>query len=206
MRLSKEVGLEKYEHIKSFLYDSEELSTDAKTALKSLFEYLENETEWLTAYASTRFHNSFEQGLLQHSINVVNVALSLKRSLLPKYKDTDVVIAALLHDVGKVFEYKQKEPTPRQVQYGYPGSMGMNEDVPYMTHEDRSLFIISKYYPYLTEEMWDAISNHNEPYLTNVACFAYRPLGTLIGNADYWACMYIDEPGEGSSKRRNHNV
>lgn len=196
MKMPPELAIERYTKIKNFLQDSSELVDDQKAALKKLFDYLENETPWLTAFCSTRFHNSFEQGLLQHSINVVNTALAMKKVLLPNYKDTDVIITALFHDAGKSFEYKRKPPTPRQQQYGYPGSMGMNEDVPYMTHEDRSLWMISQYYPYLTEEMWDAIANHNEPHLTNVTQFKHRPLGTLISYADYWVCLYIDEPGE----------
>ena len=200
MKMSPEVALEKYESIKNFLYTSEELSDEQKEALKKLFNYLDNETPWLTSFSSTRFHNSFEQGNLQHSINVVNTAMGmlsyLNKTLPTPLKLTDVVLAALLHDVGKSYEYERKEPTPRQKQYGYPGSMGMNTSIPYMTHEDRSLWMVSQYYPYLSEEVWDAIANHNEPHLTNDTQFKRRPLGTLISYADYWACIYIDEPGE----------
>lgn len=196
MKLTQEQAIAKYESIKDFLRASDELTEDQKTALDNLFIYLDTETPWLTAFCSTRFHNSFEGGCLQHSINVVNTAMRLHKALAPELKVTDVIITALLHDAGKAFEYKRKDPTPRQQQYGYPGSMGLNEDIPYMTHEDRSLFLISKHYPYLTEEMWDAIANHNEPHLTNVTQFKKRPLGTLISYADYWACLYIDEPGE----------
>ena len=195
-RMGKEVALGKYEGIKQFLYESEELSEIQKVDLHKLFDYLENETGWLTAPASTRYHNSFEVGLIEHSINVVNTGLLIKRAIAPDMSDTPIVLTGILHDCGKSNMYKRKEPTARQKQYGYPGSMGINEDIPYMEHEDRGLYMITKYYPHLTEEEYCAIAQHNEPWLTNTCQFKRNRLMTILQNADYWACLYLDEPGE----------
>ncbi len=189
-----------YNKVKSFIFDSEYMQNDEQksNALRSLFNYLETETPWLTAFCSTAYHNSYEGGLLDHSINVANTALRLARVLAPDLNEVEIVITALLHDCGKCDMYKRKPATERQKQYGYPGSMGVDTDTPYMEHEDKSLWIITKFYPYLTEEMFCAIAQHNEPWLTSTSQFRHNKLMTLIQNADYWCCMYVDEPGSAS--------
>ena len=185
-----------YEKIKKFLADSPNLSDDQKDCLANLFNYLDTSTEWKTAYCSTRFHGAYEGGLLEHSVNVVNVAMVIAKALAPDIRIGDIIIIALLHDCGKAFQYKRKEPTERQRQYGYPGSMSINEDIPYMEHEDRSLFIITQYYPYLTEEMYCAIAQHNEPWLTNTCQFKECREMTILQQSDYWCCCYLDAPAE----------
>lgn len=195
---TEEHRMESYNKIKDFIRNSKtfEGNEDKIKALDALFEHLETETDWLTAYCSTRYHNSYEGGLLDHSISVANYMLKFVRNFAPDIDEGEAVLVALLHDCGKYCQYKRKEPTPRQQQYGYPGSMGMNEDVPYMEHEDRSLWIITKYYPYLTEEMFCAIAQHNEPWLTNTCQFKKSKMMTALQDMDYWVCLYVDEPGE----------
>lgn len=66
------------------------------------------------APASTRFHLCNEGGLVEHSLNVCDIALSLRevmiakddslRELLPK---DSVILASLLHDVCKADIYKK---------------------------------------------------------------------------------------------------
>lgn len=190
--------MESYDKIKEFIKTSKtfEGNGDKLAALDKLFNYLENETEWLTAYCSTRFHNSYEGGLLDHSISVANYMLKFVRAFAPEIDEGEAVLVALLHDCGKCCQYKRKPATPRQQQYGYPGSMGINDDVPYMEHEDRSLWIITKFYPYLTQEMFEAIAQHNEPWLTNTCQFKKSKIMTILQNMDYYVCCYVDEPGE----------
>ena len=38
--------------------------------VRIFIRFLEEETSWLSSPASTRFHNDFDGGLLQHSISV----------------------------------------------------------------------------------------------------------------------------------------
>lgn len=185
-----------YNKVKTYLLEKEDVSVEKREALQKFFEYLENETPWLEQFASTRFHCSYEGGLIEHSINVVNTARAIRPVLYPELDEWEVILTAFFHDVGKSFEYARKEPTPRQREFGYPGSMGMNESVPYMTHEDRSLWMITKYYPYLTEDMFCAIAMHNEPHLTNVSQFKKSRMMHCIQTADYYACLYLDMPGD----------
>ena len=194
-RLPREQVLEKYNKIKEFLNASDELSVEQKEDLAALLAHLENNTGWLTAPCSTRYHASYEGGLLEHSLNCVNTILKIKRVLAPDIKDTSAVIVGLLHDVGKYCAYTQKEPTERQQQFGYPGSITMNKSVPHMNHEDRSLWMISKFYD-LSEEEFASIAFHNVFFRSDDnTFFDAGKLTGLLAMADYWACVFIDEPG-----------
>jgi 23S rRNA maturation-related 3'-5' exoribonuclease YhaM len=65
-------------------------------------QFLERQTCWLTAPASTRFHLNFERGLLLHSVGVTLKALDVKRLLAKDITDELIGITALLHDLDKV--------------------------------------------------------------------------------------------------------
>lgn len=192
--------LASYNKIKEFLNNSEELTAEQKTDLGSLFEYLETKTEWLTAFCSTRFHCSYEGGVLEHSVNAANAMRKQCKAFFPQLKEVDCIIAALLHDCGKAGNeeggyYKQGEPTPKQKQYGYPGSMTTNKDIPFMRHAHRSLWLISKFYK-LTEEQTTAIALHDEWFTKDHNdFFNYTPMTDCLAWADMYACKYMDEPG-----------
>ena len=63
-------------------------------------EFVETETEYLTAPASTKFHLCKEGGLLEHSVNVAENLLKIKNTLAPEISDESCVIVGLLHDLG----------------------------------------------------------------------------------------------------------
>ena len=83
-----------------------------REGMENVIERLE-EQGFFKAPASTKFHLNYEGGLLEHSMNVCDMALELRevmirkkegmRDLLPK---ESVIIAALLHDVCKADIYK----------------------------------------------------------------------------------------------------
>lgn len=57
------------------------------------------------APAALFYHQNYVGGLLEHTLKVVNICLVLSK----EYKDTNkdlLITGALLHDVGKVFEYR----------------------------------------------------------------------------------------------------
>ena len=64
-------------------------------------EFVETETEYLTAPASTKFHLCREGGLLEHSVNVAETLLKIKNTLAAEILDESCVIVGLLHDLGK---------------------------------------------------------------------------------------------------------
>ncbi len=84
-----------------------------------LMKFIETETAYLTAPASTKFHLCIEGGLLEHSVNVAGNLLKIKNVLAPEISDESCVIVGLLHDLGKAGmpgepQYLKNEPSPKQ--------------------------------------------------------------------------------------------
>ena len=200
MKKKKEYLMSEYEVIKNLIFKDLSVSANSGnnedseriSGLRRLFFYLETEKDWLTSPASTKYHCSYETGLLEHSINVARTALRLKKILAPEIRDSSILIVGLLHDCGKCENYIMKEPTEKQKQYGYPGSIAFNSDLTYMEHEARSLLIISKFIT-LTDEEWAAIQYHNEPWNGTFSAFRENKTMTILQNADYWSCLYLED-------------
>jgi hypothetical protein len=165
-------------------------------------EFLEKETCWLTAPASTRFHLNFEKGLLLHSVGVTLKALSVKNLLAKDISDESIVVTALFHDLGKV---------------GYPGKPYYlrnenrweveNRGITYKTNPElvtinlavRSLYLIGNRIE-LTEEEAQAVVAHDGIYPVNggVNNLDYHHkecrLQMIIHFSDKWVAA-VDEEG-----------
>jgi len=166
-----------------------------------LMDYIETETEWLTAPASTRFHLCRENGLLEHSVNVAETLLQLKNTLYPLINDESCVIVALLHDLGKVGMpkeplYLKNKPTENQRRAGYGAiyPYSYNNSLTYLSVPVRSLYHIL---PYLTlsEEETQAIVYHDGQYVEDNRSAAKNesPLTLLLQYADNWCGFVVEE-------------
>lgn len=177
----------------------EELIQVLTTSVKR--EGLNNLIDWLvksdffSAPASTKYHNSFEGGLCQHSLNVYKRL----KELVPKndYSDETIAIVSLLHDVCKVNFYA--------VDYrNVKNERGVWERAPYYKidemfcygHSEKSVYIINKFIN-LTNQEAQAIRGHmGFTDASGVALigdiFKQCPLALYLHTADLWA-TYIDE-------------
>lgn len=151
--------------------------------------------EWLlttdieTAPASTRFHEVYPGGLMEHSVNVFNELIRLLKAY-PELRITaeTAAIVALLHDVCKLNCYKV-EYRNRKNEYGqwekYP-AYKFDEDFAYGGHGSKSVYLIQKFMP-LTDAEAVAINCHmgveNGNWTVNDAFRAY-PLAFLVHTAD----------------------
>lgn len=88
------------------------LLSTKREGMANIIESLEK-LGFFKAPASTKFHLNYEGGLLEHSMNVCDMALELRELMLRKREDLrdelpkeSVIIAALLHDVCKADVYK----------------------------------------------------------------------------------------------------
>ena len=86
--------LERYNKLKA-------LVIERKKEFEALMNFVESETAYLVAPASTKFHLCREKGLLEHSVNVAETILKLKETLAPTISTESCVIVGLLHDLGK---------------------------------------------------------------------------------------------------------
>lgn len=141
---------------------------------------------------SSQYHLAKSGGLLEHSLNVYDVAMKLWDGLDLKdvIPEESIAIAALLHDLGKVGDYGKKN-------YLFVGNVGKpyksNSDLAYIPHEVRSIVIANRYIR-LTEEEEYAIYYHNGKY-TNIGetLKKHNPLEMIIHFADMYSCFEIEK-------------
>jgi len=80
------------------------LSLIDRHGMDSLLDYLEN-SDYYRAPASTRYHNVFEGGLCQHSLNVTREFAKENAGWQKPLPQDSVIICGLLHDLCKVGAY-----------------------------------------------------------------------------------------------------
>ena len=179
------------------------LVTDRKSEFNALMEHIEQDTVYLTAPASIKYHLCRERGLLEHSVNVAETMLKLRNAIAPELSVESCVIVALLHDLGKAGmprnpQYLKNEPTERQKQYGYPASVPyrFNNDLTYLSVPIRSIYLILPYMP-LTENEVQAIVYHDGQYVEDNRSVAAKetPLTLLLQYADNWSGFIMEESG-----------
>lgn len=169
-----------------------------------LLEYLlSDKSDFFTAPASTRFHGSYEGGLLEHSLNVYHCLkdyLSRDRAKTVygmNYSEETIAISALLHDICKVNFYKVDYRNAKN-------EMGQWEKVPYYTIDDRlpyghgekSVYIITGFMRLTREEAF-AIRYHmgfsgNDDANQVGKSFEMFPLAFALSTADMEASYFLE--------------
>ena len=165
---------------------------------------------FFTAPCSTQYHLCKEGGLLDHSLNVASIAMNIGLTLKCESSHS-IVIAALLHDVGKMGQFNKPNYVPNFVKDGrvtkadpvqkYKISdtkpFETNKELLYVDHEIRSIQIVSQYLD-LTEEESFAILYHNGMYsnLKYALNGKETPLQMIIHFADLWASRVVENSKE----------
>lgn len=98
-----EENIEKFEKL---------LSTVRRDGVEKLLHYIQKNTDFYKAPASTKFHLACAGGLLQHSLNVYECLIAKKESsvwkdVLKDIPDESLIIIALLHDLCKANFYTE---------------------------------------------------------------------------------------------------
>lgn len=163
----------------------------------AFIKMLEEETIWLTAPASTRFHLNREGGLLEHSVGVAETLLKFRQTLAPEISEESCVIVGLLHDTGKVGmpgkpryfkNTDQWQIKNRNITYT------INPKEVVMNLATRSLYLIAKYIP-LSDSEAQAILYHDGLYVEGNKEIAHKeePLTLLLQWADSWTAHIYEE-------------
>ena len=89
------------------------LRSTGRQGIEEVINYLEK-SGFFTAPASTKHHLNFEGGLMEHSMNVYDMAMALRGPIVAmkpekeeKLAEKSIIIAALLHDICKANIYKK---------------------------------------------------------------------------------------------------
>lgn len=164
-------------------------------------------SDFFTAPSSTRFHGSYEGGLVEHSVNVYECLKDyLSRTRTKElygmdYSEESIAISALLHDLCKVNFYATDYRNAKNAH-------GVWEKVPYYTihdelpygHGEKSVYIISGFMRLSREEAFAirfhmGFSGNEDKGLVGQALEKF-PLALALNVADMEASYFI----EGSHK------
>ena len=169
-----------------------------------LLEYLlSDKSDFFTAPASTRFHGSYEGGLLEHSLNVYHCLkdyLSRERAKTVygmNYSEETIAVSALLHDICKVNFYKVDYRNAKN-------DKGVWEKVPYYAIDDRlpyghgekSVYIITGFMKLSREEAFAiryhmGFSTEDDPNQVGRS-FEMFPLAFALSTADMEASYVLE--------------
>lgn len=124
-----------------------------------LLAWLETQTDFFTAPASTKYHGAYEGGLVDHSLNVY-AALTNKAGFDPETR----AVCALLHDVCKadLYEASTRRQQNAAGQWETVPCFKVNDRFPF-GHGEKSVLMISRFM-WLTEEEALAIRWHMGAY------------------------------------------
>lgn len=193
-------------------------NTISRDGIENLMEWVEHETDFFTAPASTRYHGSYEGGLLEHSLNVYDrLVWEMEHTVGAGWEDIyspeTVAIVALFHDLCKIDRYILTEKWRKDAdgQWEAYEAYDYNCEKSEMGHGSQSVFYLQKFIQ-LTEVEAQAIYWHMgaydiSPYATLAACsetFKWNPLSFLVHRADMAATYVVENEafvyGEGEQE------
>jgi len=203
---------------KAVICDS--LRKTGREGIDGLIGYMED-AGFFKAPASGGNHSSGTGGLTEHSMNVMFMAQKLSVALYGAKNLTDemrnsIVIAALLHDLGKCGDYGKQMYVPNMIKDGRPTQKApeqkykqseakpwkRNPDLLPLDHATRSIKLATLFID-LTEEEEFAIRYHDGLYETaNYGIKGHEtPLYMILHWADMWSSRVLEgDTGEGGEE------
>lgn len=146
------------------------------------------------ASAKADFHNAFPGGLVDHSLRVLGNAVKYAVAHEWKLPKDSLIIAACLHDLGKVGDHKNDyyvEQTDDWRRNKLGEEYTYNRDMQFMSVPQRGIFLCQHYGLRLTQDEQLAITL-NDGFVTEENkqyCLKEPLLAHVIMTADYVATM-----------------
>lgn len=181
-----------------------------REGMEDLLAFMED-LGFMTAPASGGNHLCKEGGLLEHTVNVMQLAEKIGVAMLggAAYNKihNSVIIAAGLHDLGKCGRFGSPYYVENMIQDGRPTKKDpvqkykrseskpfkISPDLCHIDHPLRSVELAARYID-LTEEEEHAIFYHDGAY----GSLAYdlkgheEPLQTIVHFADFWTAQFLE--------------
>lgn len=173
------------------------LRTTNRDGIEELIRYLQEETDFFTAPASTKYHGAFAGGLLMHSINV---CAELRLDPNSKVYPTEtLIIVALLHDICKANCYRTEKRNVKENGGWVEKQIYVFEDELPLGHGEKSLYLASKFIK-LSDEEAAAIRWHMGAFDCAFrggdrglnAAYEKYPLAVLLHMADMRATYLVE--------------
>lgn len=192
--------------------------TITRDGIDNLMEWLESETDFFTSPASTRYHGSYEGGLVSHSLNVFNQLLwELDNFVGPGWQDfismETAAIIALFHDICKVNNYRLVEKWRKDADGHWEAyeAYEYDKDALQMGHGAKSVFFLQRFIHLTVVEaqaiFWHMGAYDISPYASLnglSSAFETNQLAFLIHRADMAATYAVENEnfiyGEGEAE------
>lgn len=111
---------------------------EGRKGIDNLIRWLET-TDFFHAPASTKYHEAYYGGLVEHSLAVYfelsRINAANKEKGLPRYKDSTIAVSALLHDVAKACFY---------VEATHKEGFTVDDKFPF-GHGEKSIYLVEKH-------------------------------------------------------------
>lgn len=170
------------------------LTDDRKIAMEKMLDELEDRWAICPASGKKSFHNAFPGGLVDHSLRVLTNAFTLCKAYSWDLPKDSLVIASLLHDVGKLGDHINDYYIPQDSEW-HRDKLGEtykhNPNILYMTVPQRGVWLCQHYGLKLTQDEYLAIilndgwvMQENKNY-----CLKEPLLAHVVMTADYISTM-----------------
>lgn len=160
----------------------EEIEERLKTRYPQIKEIINElkQMKYFESPASTKYHLSEKGGLFRHSLNVIEIGLEINKVMRNVCREEDIIIAGLLHDVGKAGIFEKIRYIEKDGKYLY------NSKVKIVTR-DASLYFAGKWN--LPENVTEAILLHDGMWEEGNKKYGFNfdPLTLIIMTADLLA-------------------
>lgn len=172
-----------------------------RSGIDSLMSYLDKETDFFRAPASTKFHLDTEGGLVQHSVNVYTLLRGRAEyhGMLEEVGEETIAIVALFHDLCKINMYRRSENWRKDANNKWESYKGwkVEEDFP-AGHGEKSVFLLQQFMALTNLEIlsirwhmgpWEHGASDNR---SMQAAFARYPFAVLTQVSDMEAANVLE--------------
>lgn len=171
------------------------LRLTGKNGIEQLIQYYRH-SDFYTTWASGSYHCNYKGGLLQHSLNVCDYAMTLHKEFNSTVDIQSVMFCALTHDTGKSGLRGDEYYVPNTLKSGKLSGtkpIKINPNLRIKSHAWRSVLQLSKYVD-LTEDEKVCIINHDGFYQAEnrQAMLDIFELLYIVHNADLYVARFVE--------------
>lgn len=180
-----------------------------RPGIEELITYLDN-SDFKVAPASTKFHGSYEGGLLEHSLNVYNECLNQHKLIeLFNIQPDTLIITALLHDICKTNFYQMEMRNVKENGQWVQKEVYTVNDLFPIGHAEKSI-IIAQQFIQLSDVEIAMIRGHmggwvSDQYFNPSQLYDKYPEALILQIADMTATYVLESPGLLEEYRSNLN-
>lgn len=171
------------------------LRLTGKNGIEQLIQYY-RDSDFYTAWASSSYHCNYKGGLLQHSLNVCDYAITLHKEFNSTVDIQSVMFCALTHDTGKSGLKGDEYYVPNTLKSGNISGtkpIKINPNLRIKNHAWRSVLQLSKYVD-MTEDEKVCIINHDGFYQAEnrQTMLDIFELLYIVHNADLYVARFVE--------------